>query len=149
MQAPIMLHRDTEFDTLHPRENLEQFLRFCSDVVSRYEGNIRECEDMDNKLNDLLHYIEMTDDDDPNISLAVRESRRQRRLCKNENDLLRPLYDFLSDKTFTNKLSQVLGRVRAAKETVENRTYITRTTAIEELLAKQQGQEDTTGGSLQ
>lgn len=134
MQSPVMLHRDTEFDTCHPEDHLCDFLDFCANVVSRYEGNSRACNDYENTLQDLLHYIEMTDDDNPEICLAIREARRQRRLCKNENDLLQPFYEFISDKSFVNKLQQILGKVRLANERVTKRTYIARTDTIEKII---------------
>lgn len=140
MQQPIMLTRETDFDTCHPDQRLTEFLSFCNEVVSRYNGNIAECEAMDNTLNDLLHYVEMTDDCSPKICVAIRDARRQRRLCKNENDLLKPLYEFLSDKTLINKLGQVLGRVRAANDIVTKRAYIARTDAIEKLSEEEEGE---------
>jgi len=141
MQSPVMLHREAEFDTCHPEDHLCKFLEFCSNVVSRYEGNLRECDEMENTLQDLLHYVEMTDDDDPNICLAIRNARRQRRLCKNENDLLQPFYEFISDKTLVNKLSQILGKVRAADERVTKRTYIARTDALEKIIDREEKTE--------
>ena len=138
MQQPIMLRMETEFDTLHPDQRLTDFLSFCNEVLSRYDGNIAECEALDNSLNDLMHYVELTDDCRPKICVAMREARRQRRLCKNENDLLKPLYDYLSDKTLINKLSQVLGKVRTANEMVTKRTYIARTDAIEKLFDRKE-----------
>ncbi len=61
----------------------------------------------------------------------LAEVRRQRRNCKNENELLAPLYVFIQQNPKTvNELATVLGKCRAAKDAIEHRMYSARTDII-------------------
>lgn len=131
----ITLKRSEEFDSLHPEEKLREFLSFARDVISRYEENVRLQTELETETQDLLHYVELSDNMDAckgnKMYKKVREVRRKRRACKNEIDLLKPLYEYLSDKTLINQLSKIQGQCRTSKETISSRQYTLRTDVIQ------------------
>lgn len=131
----ITLKRSEEFDSLHPEEKLREFLGFARDVISRYEENVRLQTELETETQDLLHYVELSDNMDAckgnKMYKKVREVRRKRRACKNEIDLLKPLYEYLSDKTIINQLSQIQGKCKTSKEVISQRQYTLRTDVIE------------------
>ena len=131
----ITLKRQEEFDSLQPEENLKTFLAFARNVIARYEDDQRLQTDLETETQDLLHLIELS----PNMNaceytkkcIKLRDVRRQRRACKNEIDLLKPLYDYLSDKTLINQLSQLQGKCKTSKEVISQRQYTLRTDVME------------------
>ena len=123
----ITLKRNEEFDSLLPEENLKNFLSFARNVISRYEDNIKLQGDLEAETQDLLHFVELSENMDAcrvnAMYKKLREVRRKRRACKNEIDLLKPLYDYLSDKKMIGDLAQIQGKCRTAKEVIShNRT---------------------------
>ena len=132
---PATLHRDSDFDTLHPAETLSAFVTFCADVRQRYQGNLQVQEDTNLERQDLLHCIELSDNmrvaDGFRMYRKLREVSRVRRDAKNENDLLQPLYDFLTQTDFESRLRRVLGDTRTRAEVVGKRQYSLRTDIVE------------------
>ena len=131
----ITLKRSEEFDSLLPEENLKSFLSFARNVISRYEDNQKLQSDLEAETQDLLHYVELSENMNACMGNAMykkmREIRRKRRACKNEIDLLKPLYDYLCDKRMINDLSQIQGKCRSAKEVISQRKYTLRTGVME------------------
>lgn len=131
----ITLKRSEEFDSLLPEENLKNFLEFARKVISKYEDNQKLQVDLETETQDLLHFIELS----PNMNaceytkqcVKLRDIRRQRRACKNEIDLLKPLYDFLCDKTLINQLSKIQGQCKSSKEVIGQRQYTLRTDVVQ------------------
>lgn len=120
-----------DFDTTHALSHLEDFTAWCRQVVERYKGNERAVEMLDAQMQDIMHYIELSENlggvDGYRSYCLLRDVRRERRKCKSENDLLRPLYEYLSDRVVMNQLAQVLGKIRSANETISKRQYVLRT----------------------
>ena len=128
-------HNIAEYDPLQAIDTICEFSRFLRDVVSRYEENDRIRVECENKSNDLLHYIELHGDMNASEGYKaykkLAEVRRERRCCKNENELLTPLYTFIQQNTKAiNELATVLGRCRNIKEIIDKRTYCARTDII-------------------
>lgn len=127
----ITLKRQEEFDSMRPEENLKSFLAFARSVISRYEENQRLQTDLETETQDLLHLIELS----PNMNaceytkkcIQLRDVRRKRRACKNEIDLLKPLYEYLSDNTLISQLSRIQGQCKTSKEVISQRQYTLRT----------------------
>ena len=124
-----------EFDPLDAIEMLCEFNRFLKDAVSRYEENERLRVESEKKSNDLLHYIELRNDmnaaEGYKAYKKLAEVRRERRCCKNENELLAPIYTFIQQNTkVINELTTVLGRCRGIKDLIEKRSYCARTDII-------------------
>lgn len=125
------------YDTLSPSQNMAEFLSFCRDVKGRYEGNIRETDEKEAQLQDLEHYAELHRDLDGNGGYAlykqIRDTRRQRRAYKSENELLQPIYEWIAEnEQALNKLTAALWRVRKTAEIIDNRKYMTRTDVLGE-----------------
>lgn len=125
------------YDTLMPDKNITEFISFCREVKSRYEGNARETSNKEEELQDLMHYVELHGDLDCKGGYAlykkIRETRRERRKCKSENELLLPVYNWIAaNDTALNRLAEALGNVRKAAELIDNKKYIARTDVLEE-----------------
>lgn len=130
----ITLKKQGKFDSLMPEEKLKDFLGFARDVITRYEADVRRQSDLEQETQDLLHYVELSDDMNACVGnkmyQKIREIRRERRACKNEIDLLKPLYDYLADKTVINQLAAIQGKCRTSKEAINQRAYTLRTDVI-------------------
>lgn len=134
--APVLrLYRKSDYDTLQPVDQIRAFLDFARSAVTRYEENERRWQEYDQETQDLLHVIELSDNLNASkgydMYRRLAAVRRERRQCKNEMDLLKPVYDFFADKQTINQLAQVQGKCRACKETVDSRSYTLRTNVMD------------------
>ena len=131
----ITLRRKQEYDSLKPEETLKDFLKFARGVITRYEDNQRLQADLEQETQDLLHYMELHDNMNAcmgnEMYKKMREIRRQRRNCKHEIELLKPLYDFFSDQTVIQQLSKIQGQCRTSKDAIALRSYTLRTDVVE------------------
>ena len=132
---PITLSRDIEFDSLKPVDQLQTFMAFAKDVVTRYEENLRLWEETDKQTQDLLHFIELSGNlnavEGYKLYRKLAEVRRQRRTYKSEIDLLQPLYEYLKNNmSVINQLTMIQGKCRTNKETIQMRSYTMRTEVI-------------------
>lgn len=132
---PVTFHRETDYDTLYPVDALASFLAFCRDVVERVDGNARVIDESNDETQDIMHYIELSEDlgvvAGYKAHVKLRSIRRARRDAKNENELLSPLYDFLTGTEFMQSLQRVLGATRARQEVIQKRVYGVRTDVLE------------------
>ena len=124
-----------DYDQTHAVEMLSTFNRFLLSVVAQYEGNEQAISECDRKSSDLLHYIELHDDMNASEGYKtyrkLAEVRRERRISKNENELLLAVYNFIKQNPrLVSEISAVLGRTRAAKESIEKKIYSARTDII-------------------
>lgn len=126
-----------EYDTLHPEEKIKSFCADIRSMLSRYEYDKERLSDLDCQMQDLLHYIELSGDKNANAGYKLYKQiaivRRERRACKNEIDLLQSVYDMFHDTNFLNRLAEVQGKCRAAKQIMDNRGYTVRTDVLEGL----------------
>lgn len=124
-----------EYDSMHPEDVVKNFSSSIKAMLERYQYDKDQYVLYEQKMQDLLHYIEMTADKNANLGFKLykqlAEVRRQRRICKNEMDLLQPIYDEYSDNTKLNALAKLLGNCRFAKQSIDNRVYTVRTDALE------------------
>ena len=131
----ITLRRKQEYDSLKPEETLKEFLKFARSVISRYEDDQKLQADLEQETQDLLHYMELSDNMNAcmgnEMYKKMREIRRQRRDCKHEIELLKPLYDYLSDQTVIQQLSKIQGQCRTSKDAIALRSYTLRTDVVE------------------
>lgn len=134
---PAPLESKIEYDSLHPEESVKAFLAFARSAKARYEENERLREECDAQTQDLLHFIEMSD----NLNAAngygaykkLAEVRRTRRACKNENDLLKPFYDYyMAHRDMESQLARIQGGCRTTKEAIGNKRYGMRTNIMSE-----------------
>ena len=103
------------------------------DVKKNYERNteiIKECEET---INDLNHEIELSEPKNAYqgylLYKEIRELRIRRRTAKNENELMKDMYDYLisqQGQQFKNKIQQIQGASAKVQNAQETRTYTPR-----------------------
>lgn len=108
-------------------------VQIFQDVVKSYERNEERIKCIEGELNDLNHEIELT----PSKNMysgyllykSIRELRIERRCCKEENELLKDMYEFFKSQVgqeFKNKVQQIQGNAAKLREIQERRTYTPR-----------------------
>lgn len=138
-QPCIRLTRHMEYDSLNPEEIIAQFVAFLSDCKSRYDEDMRLIDEYQLQKQDLDHFAEMAENLDRTQSArfyrTLRDVWRKRRQCKNEAELLRPVIDFIeSNKDALNQLPIVQGKIRQAREIIDQREYLVRTSVLDDML---------------
>ena len=100
------------------------------DVIKNYERNEEDIKRIEGELNDLVHEIELSSSKNMYqgwlLYKQIRDLRIERRRCKEENELLKEMYEFFStqqSQTFKNKIQQIQGNAAKLRETQERRTY--------------------------
>mgnify|MGYP007069843679 CR=1 FL=1 len=126
-----------EYDTLHPEETIQNFCMAAREMISRYEYDREQYAELENEMQDLLHYVEISADKNANAGFKLykrlAEVRRERRACKNEMDLLQPIYDTFHNTGIINKLSELQGKCRNNKQLIDSREYTVRTDILNDL----------------
>lgn len=108
-------------------------VQIFQDVVKSYERNEERIKCIEGELNDLNHEIELT----PSKNMysgyllykSIRELRIERRCCKEENELLKDMYEFFKSQVgqeFKHKVQQIQGNAAKLREVQERRTYTPR-----------------------
>ena len=136
-----ILHYDLEYDSTKPEQTIRDFVASIKGMVSRYEDNKARIIEIEDELQDIYHYIEISTykkvPDGYKLYRKMAELRRERRACKNEIDLLWPIYEYFHATEVLNKLSHVQGECAKSKEAIDNRTYTIRTDILDEWLEPQ------------
>lgn len=103
------------------------------EVINNYERNLDIIKQTEDELNDLNHEIELSAPKDMYkgylIYKEVRDLRIKRRKAKEENELLKDMYDYLKGQNaqnFKNKIQQIQGSSVKIREAQERRTYVPR-----------------------
>lgn len=150
-----MLHYDVEYDTLRPEEEIKDFVRDIKGMVARFNDNKLRIFQIEEELNDLEHYMEIGKfknvPEGYKLYRKLAELRRERRACKNENELLKPVYEHFYATEVLNKLTAVQGECSKVKSTIDARTYTVRTDILDEWLNPEKKEPEneptlTTGG---
>ena len=127
-----------EYDTLKPESKISKFCADVREMISQYEYDKERLVELDNQVQDILHYIELTENKNANAGYKLykqlTEVRRERRRCKNEIDLLQPVYDAFHNTDILNRLSEVQGRCRNAKQFIDGRGYSIRTDVLNDFM---------------
>ena len=102
-------------------------------VVNSYERNLEIIKQSEEELMDLEHEIELSAPKDMYkgylIYKEVRDVRIRRRKAKEENELLKDMYDYLKSQqgqSFKNKIQSIQGASVKLRDAQEHRTYIPR-----------------------
>ena len=136
---PILFY-DIEYDSTKPKETIRNFVNDIQNMVSRYEGNKARIVEIENELQDIFHYLEYSSYKTvPNgyrLYRKIAELRKERRACKNENDLLQPIYEYFHATEVLNRLSTVQGECGKLKYTIDARGYTVRTSVLDEWLGE-------------
>ena len=134
----VILHYDIEFDSTKPENTIREFVSNIKGMISRFESNKSRIIEIENELLDIYHYIEISSYKTVPVGYKLyrkmAELRRERRACKNEIDLLQPIYDYFHATEVLNRLSRVQGECAKAKRSINDRAYVTRTDILDELL---------------
>lgn len=134
----VILHYDVEYDFTRPENTIREFVSNIKGMISRFESNKSRIIEIENELLDIYHYIEISSYKTVPVGYKLyrkmAELRRERRACKNENDLLQPIYDYFHATEVLNRLSRVQGECAKTKRSINDRAYVTRTDILDELL---------------
>ena len=145
-QNPL-LHYNIEYDTAQPEATIRSFVGNIRDMISRYEYNKARIVEIEAELVDLLHWIEISSyknvPEGYKLYRKLADLRRERRACKNENDLLWPIYEHFHATDVLTKLSLVQGECAKAKNAIDARTYMVRTDILNEYLEEPNKEETT------
>lgn len=103
------------------------------DVINNYERNLEIIKQAEEELMDLEHEIELSAPKDMYKGYLaykeVRDVRIKRRKAKEENELLKDMYDYLKSQqgqSFKNKIQSIQGASVKLRDAQEHRTYIPR-----------------------
>ena len=103
------------------------------DVINNYERNLEIIKQAEEELMDLEHEIELSAPKDMYkgylVYKEVRDVRINRRKAKEENELLKDMYDYLKSQqgqSFKNKIQSIQGASVKLRDAQEHRTYIPR-----------------------
>ena len=100
------------------------------DVKKNYENNLDIIKQAEDELNDLYHEAELSSPKDMYqgylIYKAIRDVRIRRRKAKEENELLKDMYEYFnsqSGQAFKTKIQSIQGNAVKLRTTQESRTY--------------------------
>ena len=100
------------------------------DVKKNYENNLEIIKKSEDELNDLYHECELADPKDMyggwKMYRAIRETRIRRRTAKEENEILKDMYEYLNGQAgqaFKTKMQSIQGGAAKIRSTQEARTY--------------------------
>lgn len=100
------------------------------DVIKNYERNLEIIKQAEDELNDLNHEIELAEPKDMykgwRLYKEIRDTRIKRRQAKEENELLKDMYDYFKSQTgqsFKTKIQSIQGAAVKLRNTQESRTY--------------------------
>lgn len=108
-------------------------VQIVQDVIKNYERNEERIRCVEEELNDLNHEIELT----PSKNMysgyllykSIRELRIERRRCKEENELMKDMYEYFKGQqgqAFKNKIQSIQSNAAKLREVQEHRTYTPR-----------------------
>lgn len=110
-----------------------QIVTIFQEVIKNYERNLEIIKQTEAELNDLYHEAELSQPKDMYkgylIYKAIREIRIRRRTAKDENELLKDMYDYFqsqSGQAFKSKIQSIQGNSIKLRTTQESRTYTPR-----------------------
>ena len=137
VKKPTM-HYKVDYDSTHPEQTIRSFVADIKGMVSKYEWNRDRIIEIEKEFTDLEHYIEIAPFQNVpcgyKLYRKIAELRRERRACKNENDLLQPVYEYFHATAVLDKLSICQGEVAKADSAVKSRCYQVRTGVLDDYI---------------
>ena len=135
---PVMHYR-VDFDTTKPEDAIRGFVSDIKGMIAKYEWNRDRIIEIEKELLDLEHYIEIAPFQNVpsgyRLYRQIAELRRERRACKNENDLLQAVYDYFHATPVLDRLAAVQGAVATADKGIKSRVYQVRSDILDERIA--------------
>lgn len=105
-------------------------VQIFKDVIYNYERNIEIIKECEEELNDLNHEAELSAPKDMYqgylLYKDIRETRIRRRTAKEENEVMKDLYEYLTSQTgqtFKNKIQNIQGNAVRIQSMQASRTY--------------------------
>jgi hypothetical protein len=105
-------------------------IQIATDVVKKYESNVEIIKKTEDELNDVYHEIELGKPQDLyggyKLYKQVKDLRMQRRQAKDENDLLKDMYEYIKSQpgqSFKSKIQSIQGSSAKVYEVQSRRTY--------------------------
>ncbi len=105
-------------------------ITIATDVVKNYERNIEIIKQAEDELNDLYHEVELSSPKDMYkgylMYKEIRDVRIRRRTAKEENELLKDLYDYFisqNGQAFKSKIQSIQSNSAKVRNIQEQRTY--------------------------
>lgn len=102
-------------------------------VIRDYERNLEIIKEAEDELNDLYHEAELSEPKDMYrgylIYKSIRDVRIRRRAAKEENELLKDMYEYFKSQqgqAFKSKIQQIQSNAAKLREVQEHRTYTPR-----------------------
>jgi len=136
---PVLFNTE-EYDSLHPEDVLRNFCASIRDMISRYESDKIRYEQLEQEMQDVLHFIEMSENKNANSGFKLYKQladiRRERRICKNEIELLQPVYSNFKETDLLNILTRVQGNCKNIKQQIDGRGYTVRTDVLKTFIEK-------------
>ena len=109
-------------------EHIESFLNFLREAQREYNIAADDEKSANGATQDILHSIELGEHkyhEYARLSKALREVRQERRRAKDIEQQIQPLQEWVTENAKALKtLEQVLGAVRKAERSMQERHYI-------------------------
>lgn len=109
------------------------FIQIANDVVKKYESNVEIIKQTEDELTDVYHEIELGKPQDMyggyKLYKQVKDLRMKRRQAKDENDLLKDMYEYIKSQpgqSFKSKMQSIQGNSVKVYEAQSRRTYTPR-----------------------
>lgn len=111
----------------------DTFIQIVNDVVKKYESNVEVIKQTEDELTDVYHEIELGKPQDLyggyKLYKQVKDLRMKRRQAKDENDLLKDMYEYIKSQpgqSFKSKMQSIQGNSVKVYEAQSRRTYTPR-----------------------
>lgn len=108
-------------------------IQIFNDVAKKYESNLEIIKQTEDSLTDTYHEIELGKNQDMYhgylLYKQVKDLRMKRRQAKDENDLLRDMYEYIKSQngqSFKSKIQSIQGNSVKIYEAQSRRTYTPR-----------------------
>ena len=130
-------HQDAKLNNRFNSETLSNFLEYLRDTRQLYNMAMQDEKDSDDATQDLLHSLEIDGGsyhEIAKLSKVLRKVRIQRRMAKDKIIRIEPIAKWVDDNpTIIKGLERLLGEVRKAERSLENRMYHPKTDIIEKV----------------
>jgi hypothetical protein len=108
-------------------------IQIATDVIKRFEDNESIIKQTEAELNDVYHEIELGKSQDLyggyKLYKQVKDLRMKRRQAKNENELLKDMYEYIKSQhgqTFKSKIQSIQSSSAKVYDAQSRRTYTPR-----------------------
>lgn len=119
-------------------EQIQAFLNFLRDSQMEYNIAVAEEKEANEETQDILHCIELQENEDLElacIARALRSVRVNRREAKDRERQLQPVVEWIDQNRKTiNELERLLGAVRKVEKNIGSRLYVQRTNILDQVM---------------